>query len=100
MTDTAKVHVRRKSFGQIDELGPDFKPTGKKVENKVTAFSYNDAGSPSSTTFVADPAEDEFYMTPEQAIAAVESGGFEVHPDSKSALEDQGDTAPLESPAE
>jgi len=70
MPDSAKVRVRR---------------IGKEP---VTAFSYSDPKDPNRmTTFVAEADKDEFDMSPAEAIAAVQSGGFEVHPDSKSPAE-------------
>jgi hypothetical protein len=79
MTDTAKVRVRR--------IG----------EEPVTAFSYSDPKNPNQmTTYVADAGEQEFDMTPFEAIAAVQSGGFEVHPDSKSPAEVQQEIAEAE----
>jgi nucleoid-associated protein YgaU len=84
--DTAKVRVIRKTR-QMDEV-VDGEPTGKKVldpSSLVTAFSYIDPENPASTTtFIADASKDEFSLTPEQATAAIETGGFEVSPESKS----------------
>lgn len=92
MVDTAKIQVTRKTR-EIDELDADKKPTGKKIvdpSSLVTAFSYVDPEMPASTTtFVADANKTEFSMTPEQAVAAVETGGFVVAESSKSSAEDE-----------
>lgn len=73
MPDTAKIRVRRTKTGN----------------EGVVAFSYNDSKNPSqTTTFVADPEKNEFDMTPEQAFSAVETGGFEVDPSSKSEAQE------------
>jgi hypothetical protein len=76
MSDTAKIRVKR-TITDPDAI--------------VSAFSYADGDS--TTTFVADPAKSEFDMTPVQAAAAVETGGFAVAESSKSKA--KADTQPL-----
>jgi len=87
--DTSKVQVIRKTR-EIDEV-VDGKATGKKIidpASLVTAFSYIDPAKPASTTtFIADASKTEFSMTPEQALAAVETGGFVQHEKSKSTAQ-------------
>ena len=62
----------------------------------MTGFSYIDPKKPDELShFAADETKDEFDMTAAQADAAVATGGFEVHPDSKSAVEADATTAPL-----
>lgn len=90
--DTSKVQLRRVTR-EIDELDEEKKPTGNRVTDPnsiVSAFSYVDEKRPETmTTFVADPTRNEFEMTANQAAAAVQTGGFEVDPSSKSSTEDE-----------
>lgn len=69
--DTAKVIVRRTKTG----------------DETVTGFTYTDGDG--TTGFEAPVEQMEFSMTPLQAIAAVETGGFEVAPSSKSQTEEE-----------
>jgi len=70
--DTAKIIVQRI---------PDVPP--------VTSFSYVDSEHPDRLShFKAREGREEFDMTPEQATAAIATGGFQVKEDSKSETEE------------
>ena len=72
--DTAKLIVRR--IGEVI----------------ITGFSYIDPDpdrSGSYSHFAADENKSVFEMTAAQAAAAIETGGFEIDPSSKSSTEEE-----------